>query len=70
MSILDEASRVRDYEAMVAFNKALSTFANRCPEQAKYRLEEALRDLREGKLPREYPVRTGPNMVAGATGFR
>lgn len=69
MSILDEASRVRDYAAMVDFNKALSAYASRCPEQAKYRLEQALNELREGKLPREYPIRTGPNMVAGGARF-
>lgn len=69
MSVLDEASRVRDYAAMVEFNKALSAFASRCPEQAVKRLDEALNELRAGKLPREYPVRTGPNMVAGGNRF-
>lgn len=69
MSVLDEASRVRDYAAMVEFNKALNTYASRCPEQAVKRLEEALNELRAGRLPREYPVRTGPNMVAGGTRF-
>lgn len=52
---LAEARRVRDYVAEGDFNKTLSTFAGRAPERAEKRLEAALRDLRAGRLPREYP---------------